>query len=88
MLGLAQQVTAWLALAAVSAALHFNVTTIAAANGSSTLECWQLATDLTTSAEAGTAGSLLAALGDVSDLSYTVLPAGFDGGRHNAPVVQ
>lgn len=88
MLSSVHLVTAWLGLAAVASALHFNVTTIAATNGSSTLECWQLKSNLTTSSEAGTTGSLLTALGDVSEMSYTVLPAGFDGGRHNAPSVQ
>ena len=72
----------------VAAAMHLNITTLAAFNGSSVLECWQLNSTLATSSESGTTGAFLSALGDVANMSYTILPAGYDGGRHNAPAAQ
>lgn len=59
------------------------VTAISAAGGESTLECWQLDNAVQTPAGAGGPSALL--LGDFAGASYTLLPAGFDGGLHNAP---
>ncbi|KAI0392136.1 hypothetical protein F5Y17DRAFT_438006 [Xylariaceae sp. FL0594] len=67
------------------ASLHFNVTAIGARNGSSTLECWQMAQSFNTSNTPGTTGTAQTALGSVASLSYTVIPPNFDGGIHNAP---
>ena len=71
-----------------AAALSLNVTAIGASNGASTLECWQMDTALSVSTTAGTAGSAEALLSDASNITYTVLPAAFDGGLHNAPCNQ
>lgn len=65
-----------------------NLTAIAAANGESILECWQLSEPFTFSNQAGTAGAAIKQLGNVANATYTVLPAKFDGGIHRAPAVQ
>ena len=67
---------------------HLNLTTIAAANGKSTLECWQLSAPLAQSSQAGTSGAAIAQLGEAGATSYTLIPPQFDGGLHNAPAVQ
>lgn len=66
-----------------------NVTTIATnAQKESTLECWQLDAPLLASAAAGTAGAVFAQLGETGATSWGLIPAGFNGGLHNAPAVQ
>lgn len=66
-----------------------NVTVLGAQNNISILECWALTSGFETSSEAGTAGSKSLDLGDLGgDSTYTILPAGFNGGRHNAPALQ
>ena len=77
-----------LALAMAEAQQFFNLTAISAAGGNSTIECWQLSEPLTSSSDAGTSGTVIQRLGDVSNATYTVLPAKFDGGLHRAPVAQ
>ena len=67
---------------------RFNITAIAAADGKSTLECWQLTDPILISATVGTAGTATQRLGDVANASYTVLPPHFDGGKHTAPSAQ
>ncbi|KAI1432029.1 hypothetical protein GGR50DRAFT_633769 [Xylaria sp. CBS 124048] len=67
------------------ASLKLNVTAIGARHGSSTLECWQLDNPFVVSDEPGTAGSAQVTLGEVANISYSLLPAKFDGGVHNAP---
>ena len=66
-----------------------NITTILAnVQRVSIIECWQLAAPLEASSTAGTAGALFAQLGETGATSYGLIPAEFDGGLHNAPVVQ
>ncbi|MCJ1263281.1 hypothetical protein MMC22_003151 [Lobaria immixta] len=65
-----------------------NLTAISATNGESTLECWQLSDQFTMSSQAGTAGTAIKQLGNVTNATYTILPAKFDGGAHRAPAVQ
>ena len=67
---------------------YLNLTAIAAKDGKSTLECWQLTKPITVSSTAGTSGTLIQQLGDVSNASYVVLPPKFDGGKHTAPNAQ
>ena len=65
-----------------------NITTIAAnARKESVIECWQLTAPLVASAAAGTSGAIFAQLGQTGATSYGLIPAQFDGGLHNAPVV-
>lgn len=71
-----------------AAALQLNITALSAANNASTLECWQMETPFTLSTQQGTAGSAQLSLGNTSTMSYTVLPAQFDAGVHNAPANQ
>lgn len=66
-----------------------NVTVLGASHNRSTLECWALKPGFEESAEPGTSGSSVLNLGPVNgNASFTSLPAGFDGGRHNAPKLQ
>lgn len=51
----------------------------------SLLECWQLTTPLTVSNTAGTIGAETLFLGAASNITYTSLPARFNGGVHTAP---
>lgn len=71
-----------------SAALQLNITALGAADQASTLECWQMDTPFSISAQQGTAGSAQLQLGNTSTMSYSVLPAQFDAGVHNAPANQ
>ena len=73
---------------AVSATTHINLTTTAAENGMSVLQCWQLDAPFVTSTENGTAGSMVAQLGNLANASYSIIPAGSNGGNHVAPAVQ
>jgi len=75
--------------AAPPAPKTLNITTISAnAQKESTLECWQLTAPFIASAAAGTSGAAFAQLGETGATSYGLIPAQFDGGLHNAPVVQ
>lgn len=66
-----------------------NITTIAAnAQKESILQCWELDAPFIASAAAGTTGSVFAQLGEGAAVSYGIIPPKFDGGLHNAPVVQ
>ena len=67
---------------------RLNITTIGAANGKSTLECWQLSAPFVQSSQPGTAGAAIVQLGETGATSYLLLSPQFDGGFHNAPVVQ
>ena len=67
---------------------RLNITTIATANRKSTLECWQLTAPFVQSSQAGTAGAVVAQLGETGATSYSLLPPQFDAGLHNAPAVQ
>lgn len=65
-----------------------NITVLTAnANKESILECWTLA-DLQVSTAPGTQGALIGKLAPGSALNYFHFPPRFDGGLHNAPVVQ
>ncbi|OQE43512.1 hypothetical protein PENCOP_c003G04369 [Penicillium coprophilum] len=66
-----------------------NITVLGARHNRSTLECWALQSGFETSVQPGQAGSAALDLGTIGgNASFTVLPAGFDGGRHNAPALQ
>lgn len=78
----------FLICSAIAEPTYLSLTAISAANGESTLECWQLANPFAVSSTAGTAGTAVAQLGEISIASYVVLPARFDGGLHRAPAVQ
>ncbi|ROV96569.1 hypothetical protein VMCG_07822 [Cytospora schulzeri] len=69
-------------------ALQLNITALGAANNASTLECWQMDTPFAISTQQGTSGSAQLQLGNASTMSYSVLPAQYDAGVHNAPANQ
>lgn len=80
-------------LSTLSAASTLNVTVLGAKNKVSTLECWALEPGFDTSSEAGTSGSKSLNLGpldgkNAGNSTYSVIPAHFDGRRHNAPTNQ
>ena len=76
------------ALLPPSVALQLNITALGAANNASTLECWQMDTPFTISTQQGTSGSAQLQLGNTSTMSYSVLPAEYEAGVHNAPANQ
>jgi hypothetical protein len=65
-----------------------NVTALWAENGASVLQCWQILPGFATSSQSGTVGASILQLGAVSNMSYSVLPPGFNAGLHNAPTEQ
>ncbi|KOS45468.1 hypothetical protein ACN38_g3591 [Penicillium nordicum] len=66
-----------------------NITVIGARHNRSTLECWALQPGFETSDQPGQVGTATLNLGSTGgNASFTVLQAGFDGGRHNAPALQ
>lgn len=77
----------WLQKVAL-AATYLNLTTTAAVNQSSMIECWQLASPFTTSKENGTQGTLTTSLGNLANGTYSIVAAGTNGGAHVAPTVQ
>lgn len=65
-----------------------NVTVIGARDGKTRFECWALSAPFVSSEQFGIVGTETAALGDVTNITYNVIPAGFDSGFHNAPTIQ
>ena len=65
-----------------------NITAISGQNGLSVLECWQILPGFTTSSQAGTTGASILQLGNVANVSYSVIPPKFNAGLHNAPNTQ
>lgn len=74
--------------ARVVQALSLNITVTGAANNASTIECWQMDTPFASSATPGVSGSATALIGKAANITFTVVPAGFDGGLHRAPFNQ
>ena len=65
----------------------FNLTAISAVNGTSVLQCWQITLPLGVSQTAGIQGAAVQQLGDVSNMTWGSLPAGYPGVAHPAPTV-
>lgn len=72
----------------VGAARFLNVTTTAAEKGNSIVECWQFENPFTTSTQPGVQGTSTTSLGLLSNGTYSIVPAGTNGGAHNAPAPQ
>ena len=72
----------------VGAARFPNVTTTAAENGNSVVECWQFEDPFTTSTQPGVQGTSSTRLGNLLSGTYSIVPAGTNGGPHNAPAPQ
>lgn len=70
------------------ASTNLNVTVVGAANGTSRFEYWELTAPFDTSAQTGIVGTGTTSLGNVANITYNVIPAGFDSGLHNAPYNQ
>lgn len=77
-------------LAALSTAMEIklNVTAIGTHNNASRFECWELDEPFRSSNQSGLVDTRTTVLGDVSKMSYNVVPAGFDSGFHPAPTNQ
>ena len=69
-------------------ALSLNISAVGAANNVSVLQCWQMDNPFESSGTPGIGGSATAKIGDTANITFTVVPAGFDGGLHNAPFNQ
>ena len=67
---------------------NLNITAISGKDGASTIECWQLSAPFVASDQPGTAGAVFTQLGATGNTTYSIIPAKFDGGLHNAPTVQ
>ncbi|KAI1500081.1 hypothetical protein F5X99DRAFT_256809 [Biscogniauxia marginata] len=67
---------------------YLNLTAITGRGRVSVLECWRLSAPFATSDVPGISGTQALQLGDLANATYTVLPARFDGGLHNAPAKQ
>jgi hypothetical protein len=80
-------ILAFLAASAV-ADLRLNITAIGAEDGFSTLECWEVDSPFYTSGDSATVGASVAHLGNVSTLSWSVVPPGQNVGPHNTPYNQ
>ncbi|KAK9792921.1 putative Cupin type-1 domain-containing protein [Seiridium cardinale] len=65
-----------------------NVTVVGAQGGMSRFECWTLAVPFDASSQHGIIGTQTTVLGDVSNITYNVIPVGFDSGFHTAPANQ
>lgn len=62
-----------------------NVTALGAANGQSRFECWELDAPFVSSTQPGVVGSHTTSLGNVTNITYNVVPAGYDSEPHTAP---
>ncbi|KAI1747997.1 hypothetical protein F4782DRAFT_518764 [Xylaria castorea] len=69
----------------VVASLGLNVTVISSQNDLARFECWQMSSPLVQSTQFGIIGTATTFLGDVTNITYNVIPSGFDSGIHNAP---
>ncbi|KAI1110082.1 hypothetical protein F5Y14DRAFT_444246 [Nemania sp. NC0429] len=72
----------------VATSSKLNVTAIGSHGGRSRFECWQLSTPFSQSNQNGVVGTAASFLGDVTNMTYNVIPSGFDGGFHTTPVNQ
>lgn len=75
----------FISLLAPVTGLNLNITAVGAQNGASTLECWSMDTPFSLATTPGIAGSSIIVLGNVTNFTYVVIPAGLDAGLHHAP---
>lgn len=73
---------------AVVSAVNLNVTAIGAKDGKSRFECWQLAAPFESSDQLGISGTHYSFLGDLANLTYNVIPYGYESGFHVVPANQ
>lgn len=72
---------------------NLNLTVLGARKNRSTLECWTIEPEWSSSAQKGESGAALVNLGHIGggsagNSSFTVMPPNFNGGKHNAPSAQ
>ena len=71
-----------------SALTYLNITAAAGVDGKTVIQCWQLSIPFVTSTQSGTQGSMVTSLGNLSNATYSIIPAGTNGGAHVAPYPQ
>lgn len=76
------------ALAAYHGPSTLNITSLGHQDGVTTLECWQLDNPFQTTIQTGVPGTLQLQLGDITNMSYTVVPPRYFPPAHNAPIIQ
>jgi hypothetical protein len=67
---------------------YLTATALVTRDNASAFECWQLTEPFKRSSVPGVSGTLVATIGNYTNLGYTILPPRFDGGLHTAPVPQ
>lgn len=73
------------ATTAMATGTKLNITAIGTYNNASRFECWELDHPFISSNQSGLVGTRTTLLGDVSNITYNVLPAGFESPLHPAP---
>ena len=76
------------AVAAFQAPSTLNLTSMGVSKGVSIMECWQLDNVFEETNQIGVPGLLQLQLGDLANMSYTVIPPKYFPPLHNAPNVQ
>lgn len=87
-LAAAATATAEVACPDPSPGLPFNITALNGVDGESVLECWQLDNQFRLTSRSGIAGSQSLFMGALTNGTYNIIPARYDGGFHNAPAFQ
>ncbi|KAI1214547.1 uncharacterized protein F4807DRAFT_1460 [Annulohypoxylon truncatum] len=77
-----------LLLGSATALLKPNITAVAAVDGHSTIQCWQLDNAFTSKNVLNRSSIYSADLGGAANLSYTFIPPNYDQGVHSAPYNQ
>ena len=75
-------------LSAYQGPTTLNLTALGARDGLSTIECWQLANPFQTTNQVGVPGTSQLPLGNITDMSYTVIPPKYFPDIHPAPIIQ
>lgn len=70
---------------AMATGTRLNITAIGTYNNASRFECWELDQPFISSNQSGLVNTRATILGDVSNISYSVLPSGFNSPLHPAP---
>lgn len=68
--------------------MPFNITALNGVDGESVLECWQLENQFRLTSRSGIAGSQSLFMGDLTNGTYNIIPARYDGDFNNAPAFQ
>jgi hypothetical protein len=70
---------------AMATGTKLNITAIGTCNNASRFECWELDQPFISTNQPGLVNTRATILGDVTNISYSVLPSGFNSPLHPAP---